>query len=298
MIEVNTSERSSEKTLFLSTDRSLGLLLVNPPEKVVEGYRTGYKARKNCCVGGLEGLPCGFRLHENPTKGTKCLVADFSKRGHIARVFPLGKERTEEASRIFCDDGDLFPKFYRRKWIAAVSNGQAHRIGVAFLTPEEDAALLAERKVKQDRAEARRLKLAAVAEWEALFHNVGLDTFRDRGDLPSMSQALEKIQTTEEVASIGLPLMERTRQHIAAVLARRKAEVEAREAAEREAQEAAEREAQEAAEREAREARKAAEREAKILAAINMTAEQFAAMSPKAQRIAVHNARLAGKLKE
>jgi hypothetical protein len=102
-----------------------------------------------------------------------------------------------------------------------------------------------------------------------------------------MSQALEKIQTAEEVASIGLPLMERTRQHIAAVLARRKAEVEAREAAERAAREAAEREAQEAA-----------EREAKILAALNMTAEQFAALSPKAQRIAVHNARLAGKLKE
>jgi hypothetical protein len=273
--------------LFLSTDRSIGLLLINPPERVVEVYRNGYKAKKNYCVVNLDGLPCGFRLHENPAKGTKCLVADFSKRGHIARVFPLGVDRTEEATRIFCEDGDLFPKFYRRKWIAAVSNGQAHRIGVAFLTPEEDAALLAERKVKQDREDARRLKLAAIAEWEALFHNAGLDTFRDRGALPSMSQALEKIQTAEEVASIGLPLMERTRQHIAAVLARRKAEVEAREAAERAAREAAEREAQEAA-----------EREAKILAALNMTAEQFAAMSPKAQRIAVHNARLAGKLKE
>jgi superfamily II DNA or RNA helicase len=113
-----------------------------------------------------------------------------------------------------------------------------------------------------------------------------------------MSAATEKALTPSEVTAISVPLMERTRQHIESVLARRQAEAEAKAAAERLAKEAAERAAQEAAKRAEQETRKAVEREAKILAALNMTAEEFAAMTPKSQRIAAHNARLAGKLKD
>jgi hypothetical protein len=286
------------ETLFLSTDRSLGLLLVNPPEKVVESYKNGRKAKKNYCVGHLEGLPCSFRLSQNPAKGTKCLVADFARRGYIARVFPLGLDRTDEAIEYFYEGGKYVAQFYRRKWIAAVTNGQAHRIGVAFFTPEEDAILIAERKVKEERAETRKMREAVHKEWCALFDKAGLDLFRYRGDLPIMSAATEKALTPSEVTAISVPLMERTRQHIESVLARRQAEAEAKAAAERLAKEAAERAAQEAAKRAEQETRKAVEREAKILAALNMTAEEFAAMTPKSQRIAAHNARLAGKLKD
>jgi hypothetical protein len=249
-------------TVYLSKGGCIqgrGLLVVNPPAAFVSSHEAGIKSRKNLSLWDLAGLRGTMSRREN------CFVLEVGHGEEIAVGANLGL--TREQRNAMATAGQAW-------WCKTTNGGGCDSLWVAVSNAVSE--IERQRKAAEDAANAATIARERASQREAAIASAGVQAALEAGDYGcnpwrELAAELAGDRSIEQIR-------ESLKGEVSAEMARRKA----------------------AAERAAEDARIMAELEAEEKAAKDARAEAAAGitpeMSPKQRRIALHNARMAGKV--